>query len=77
MRVQVYHENISPPVFINLFTSHSAGCGGLGASEDAAGAVDDQGLALVHFSAQLERFYGIGDARRGCGARVKGVLGGV
>ena len=36
-----------------------------------------QGLTLVHFSAQLERFYGIGGARRGCVARVKGLLGGV
>jgi hypothetical protein len=30
----------------------------------------NQGLTLVHFSAQLERFYGIGGARRGCVARV-------
>jgi len=36
----------------------------------------DQGLTLVHFSAQFERFYGIGGARDGCVARVKGVLGG-
>ena len=34
-----------------------------------------QGLTLVHFSAQLERFYRIGGARRGCAARIKGVSG--
>jgi hypothetical protein len=34
-----------------------------------------QGLTLVHFSAQLERFLGIGGAVRRCVARVKGVLG--
>jgi len=32
-----------------------------------------QGLTLVHFSAQLERF--VWGARRGCVARVKGELG--
>jgi hypothetical protein len=36
-----------------------------------------QGLALVHLSAQLSAFYGVGGARRGCVARVEGVLGGV
>ena len=37
----------------------------------------EQGLTLVQFSAQLEGFHGIGGARRGCVAHVKGVLGGV
>jgi len=36
-----------------------------------------QGLTLVHFSAQPERFDGIEGARRGCVARVDGVIGGV
>jgi len=37
-----------------------------------------QGLTLVHFSAQLERFvWDRGCARRDCVARVKGVLGAV
>jgi len=35
----------------------------------------EQGLTLDQFSAQLERFLGIGGARRGCVARFKGVLG--
>jgi len=35
-----------------------------------------QGLTLVHFSAQLERFLWDRGARRGCVARVKGVLRG-
>jgi hypothetical protein len=41
---------------------------------------EGQGLTLVHFSAQLERFvhlYGIGVARRACVARVKKAVGGV
>jgi hypothetical protein len=49
------------------------------AASGAAGA-EGQGLTLVHFSAQLERFlsfYGVGGARRGCVARVPGLLGGV
>jgi hypothetical protein len=37
-----------------------------------------QGLTLVHFSAQLERFVWIGGARMDCVAHIfKGVLGGV
>jgi hypothetical protein len=36
-----------------------------------------QGLTLAHFSAQLIVFNGIGGARRGWVAHVKGVLGGV
>jgi len=36
-----------------------------------------QELTLVHFLAQLERFYGIGGARRDSLARVQSVLGGV
>jgi len=39
-----------------------------------------QGLTLGHFSAQLERCSAVCEirgARRGCVARVKGVLGGV
>ena len=36
-----------------------------------------QGPTLVHFSAQLERFHGIGGARKGCVAHDKGVLGGI
>jgi hypothetical protein len=36
-----------------------------------------QGLTLVHFSAQLERFVWDRGARRDCVARIKGVLGGV
>ena len=36
-----------------------------------------QGLTLFHLSAQLERLYVIGGARRGRVARVKGVLGAV
>jgi hypothetical protein len=37
----------------------------------------DQGLTLVTYSAQLERFNGIGGARPGCVARVQEGLGGV
>jgi hypothetical protein len=36
-----------------------------------------QGLTLVHFSAQLERFVWDRGARRGCVGRVKGVSWGV
>ena len=36
-----------------------------------------QELTLAHFKAQLERFYGIGGARRCCVARFKGMVGGV
>jgi hypothetical protein len=40
------------------------------------GARARHGLTLVHFSAKLERFLGIGGARRGCVAHIQGVLGG-
>jgi len=36
---------------------------------------DRQGLTLVHFSAQLERFVWDRGARKGCVARVEGMLG--
>jgi len=36
-----------------------------------------QGLTLVHVRLNLSALYGIGDARRGCVARVNGVLTGV
>ena len=47
--------------------------GPVGLCQRPARAALDQGLTLIHFSAQLERFCGIGGARRGCVARVKGV----
>jgi hypothetical protein len=44
----------------------------LGSHWSTTSVTSDQGLTLVHFSAQLERFLWDRDARRDCVARVKG-----
>ena len=52
---------------------------GYGAVDDADGGGGDGGRGLHSFTSQLNMsaVYGIGGARRGCVAHVKGVLGGV